>query len=244
MPSTPLIDRSGNPLSPKRHIIDSSLREVTRSDESLKRSSSFSPNHSMNRTLFTFHYSPSSLNANMPLDTSFTEILANLLLKPILDDKKYFEPPYILSNDLNTILPPNPSSDFISRAHLILDAVNEALTKIFTPQLRYLNPSFEGFKKSMIKPPALTGQSIKEKTMSLVLSWATYPDREGENLDAFLIEEVKDEEKKWKDLEYYESQIKNQLCDDLFDSMLMETISILDQIDLKKQRESRPLKVE
>ncbi|KAJ3413792.1 hypothetical protein HDV05_007543 [Chytridiales sp. JEL 0842] len=55
-----------------------------------------------------------------------------------------------------------------------------------------------GRSSSWLPPRPLSKEELREKLCSMVIGWAGYSEKYGENLDAFLIHEVRQDEKKWK----------------------------------------------
>lgn len=59
----------------------------------------------------------------------------------------------------------------------------------------------------------LSKKQLQEKTLKLIKSWADYSSLQDENLDALLIEQVREEEKHWRGLESEKSLAIDKLVD-------------------------------
>jgi hypothetical protein len=127
------------------------------------------------------------------------------------------------------------------RYTLLLDATNEALRHIFKPHQQYvlekLNASndnnnnnnnsetkskdlFGKMKFGLSKPRPISPKQLKEKVCANIQEWSGYSERYSENLDTMLIQEVKEDDKAWKEMLSDFTDVKEEVCRLIFDDLV------------------------
>lgn len=143
----------------------------------------------------------------------------------------YETAPVIDKHMVDEFLNQIPSADEQVRALLLFDAFQEAVDSIFSQHKEYAhyiaNPVG---RKPVLKPTPISNTRAVEDATNLVHTWRDYSKNEGENLDLLLIQEVRDEEKIWKNLEKEELVVKEDICDAIFNDMILECIDCLDNV--------------
>lgn len=134
-----------------------------------------------------------------------------------IPDGKYKLPPYVTYDSVEEGL------YLYNNYRLGIDLVNEAMYILFQPHESYYDTKSLFRKRRQICPPALSKDIIKTKLMKIIDNWTSYSEREGENMDFLLTQEILDEEKDWLDLETQGIDIQSKITDAIFEEVLWST---------------------
>ncbi|KAJ3076940.1 hypothetical protein HDU99_001274, partial [Rhizoclosmatium hyalinum] len=135
-----------------------------------------------------------------------------------------------------------------SRYVLLYNAVLESMDNIFSHHSSFGRGSTTGAftgassrKKSMISllpPRPISSSTLKERVKAAVANWTAYSEVYGENLDTMLIEEVKQDEDDWKDLEFELELVRENTFQEILEDVVQDTIASVERAAaLKRARE-------
>ncbi|KAI8925054.1 hypothetical protein BC831DRAFT_550924 [Entophlyctis helioformis] len=148
----------------------------------------------------------------------------------------YTSPPYIPLSILANLQASDPTT-LSSQAsvvrdmhHVLLEATNEAMDKIFEQHTAYADPLRPYRQRQPLPPRPLSRQTLESRLADLVREWAGYSDTHGENLDALLIRQVKDDERLWSDLDTHEARARRFVEDEIWADLLADTVLAVDRV--------------
>ncbi|KAJ3289433.1 hypothetical protein HDU79_004058 [Rhizoclosmatium sp. JEL0117] len=135
-----------------------------------------------------------------------------------------------------------------SRYVLLYNAVLESMDNIFSHHSSFGRGSTTGAftgassrKKSMVSllpPRPISSSTLKERVKAAVTNWTAYSEVYGENLDTMLIEEVKQDEDDWKDLEFELELVRENTFQEILEDVVQDTIASVERAAaLKRARE-------
>ncbi|KAH6561439.1 hypothetical protein BASA60_011494 [Batrachochytrium salamandrivorans] len=167
----------------------------------------------------------------IPAPTSLAGVMSLLddilkhLRDPALSDGHtgYMSAP-VLPESVLDLLPNTTDTTLHSMRKLILAAANEAIYDQFGAHRKYAHPLRDLIKKRPLKPHAISHSTLTAKVVKTVKEWAGYADKYDENLDVFLIDEVKQNERSWLSSDICEAEIRKQLEDEIWDDLLADTV--------------------
>ena len=162
---------------------------------------------------------------------NYAQEALDILLSFIRPQPTAFASPHQLDETIwsNIIVPLSPEAK--QEAYmLVFEAINETLYDQFELHRQYEHPLRPFFKKRMFKPKPIPHSQLLEATRSSVQSFISYSETHGENLDALLIQQVKESEKLWRSLDVYETAIETRLNDLIWNDLLSDTVHAIDAI--------------
>ncbi|TPX46099.1 hypothetical protein SeMB42_g03823 [Synchytrium endobioticum] len=111
--------------------------------------------------------------------------------------------------------------DVASDCVVLFDATNEAIESAFQPHETWIKKYRNG--KAGLKPRGYSWSEVVKLVIDQIQEWMVYPEIHQENLDAFLIKEVKEAERNWWNLESEEEEIKEKVVSLLMEDLLFDT---------------------
>ncbi|KAI9334275.1 hypothetical protein BDR26DRAFT_867146 [Obelidium mucronatum] len=137
-----------------------------------------------------------------------------------------------------------------SRYALLLSAMQESMEDIFSLHSTFgkdnrVSAAFTGSIKkrgmmAVLPPRPVTLQELKEKVKKAVSGWTAYSEIYGENLDTMLIEEVKDDENEWKNLEYELELVRENTYQEVLADVIQDTINAAEIAIIQKRAVNVP----
>ncbi|KAI8922105.1 hypothetical protein DFJ77DRAFT_505868 [Powellomyces hirtus] len=141
----------------------------------------------------------------------------------------YDRAPSLHPTSLQKILS-DPSSDVHPiRRTLLFHATNEALAMAFSDHEKRLARPHAAWHT--LPPRPLSRQQVIDTCTANVVGWAGYSERNGENLDALLISQIKDAEQTWKRRREWEEQAWDDVAEELWEDMLGDTVNTLQSLE-------------
>ncbi|KAJ3011298.1 UNVERIFIED_CONTAM: hypothetical protein HDU68_001757, partial [Siphonaria sp. JEL0065] len=192
----------------------------------------------------------SILSAGVPLTSSqFANDFVDLLLQrlpPPSTTAGYNALPQ-LDPSVQSELMGNEDLDYAlkSRYALLLSAVQESMEGIFSLHSSYGKPvraagAFTGPTRkrgmlALLPPRPVAIDDLKRKVKSSVSGWTSYSELYGENLDTMLIEEVKEDEDEWKNLEYELELVRENTFQEILADVVQETTDVVSGVVFEKR---------
>ncbi|KAJ3086717.1 hypothetical protein HK102_012644 [Quaeritorhiza haematococci] len=156
---------------------------------------------------------------------------------PTSSTGRYSSAPLLSREVLESMNARVESSDRRIQNTLIFDSINEALSQIFRPFDKSRTPHNKLRACPHIQPSPLTRQAVVDKVCDFLRQWSGYSEQHGENLDAMLIKEVKDDERdSWLDLGDSRVEVQMRLVEALWDGLLEDTVYCLNEVTASKNK--------
>lgn len=154
-------------------------------------------------------------------------LLNSRLLPSDRADGRYITAP-ILSRDALESLLSGAGNDNQLENHLFFDATNEAIAELFSEHDKY----YQGprGKVSGLPPRPLTREQVVTGCVERVRNWAKYSEDHGENLDTWLIVEIKEAEKAWVRLDQWEEGVKEKVFMAIWEDLLEDTVNCIGRV--------------
>ena len=149
----------------------------------------------------------------------------------------YTDIPYIPDHILNDILAiSNP--ELRARCRLLIHATQEVIATIFADYSEYTNQN--AVASILHSRNSVSFLKLKSNVVESTKKWAEYSETFGENLDALLIHEVREDEKVWrkpsKVLE--EKEVMQECVDEIWEGLLQDTVLRVDEVVMRKKYKS------
>ncbi len=141
-----------------------------------------------------------TLSDEIPIEL-INEIIMKILQISIPPNQDYECPMPLKEGIMDLIIPLQASKRRREECEVLYDLTADSLNHVFSDHLKYQENICNGTSQSYLKPKALNKDHIIKKAVEYSLSCWSYSHENGENLDALLIKQVKDQEKTWKDSE-------------------------------------------
>jgi hypothetical protein len=152
------------------------------------------------------------------------EIIMKILNISITPNQEYETPMLLMEGILDLIIPTQASKRRREECEVLHDLTEDSLSYVFSDHLKYHENISKGTNHSYLKPKALSKEHIIKKALEYSLSCWSYSHDNGENLDALLIKEVREEEKTWKDLEKSMNiNLKERITQSIFEDLINDT---------------------
>ncbi|KAJ3333373.1 hypothetical protein HDU76_008817 [Blyttiomyces sp. JEL0837] len=175
------------------------------------------------------------------------DFIAALLeqLPPPTNPRGYDQMPVVDRELTDGLASPEDPDAVQERYYLLVDAANECLEQLFAEHEQARLDAAAGVKdrpRRGLPPRPIPSAMVKETVISTIRKWSAYSETYGENLDTMLIQEVKEDEKKWRSVEDEEFQVKERLVEMLMNGLISDTVVAI-EMTLKAKYEGHDVSV-